>query len=65
MVKWIIKNINITHRTFLTSRKIVIGSFRAHDLKKMYYIPDREKVYGKYFLEKFSRENKVESDPIR
>lgn len=40
MVKWIIENINITNRTFLTSRKTVIGSFTAKDLKKMYHIPD-------------------------
>ena len=65
MVKWIIDNINIADMTFLTSRKIVIGSFTAQDLKKMYHIPDPQKVYGKFFLEQFASGNEVESDPIK
>lgn len=65
MVKWIIENINIIDRTFLTSRKIVIGSSIPQDLKKMYHIPNPHKVYGKSFLEQFASDNKVEPNPIR
>lgn len=47
MVKWIIENINIANRTFLTSIKIVIESFIAQDLKKMYYIPNPKRCMTK------------------
>lgn len=65
MVKYVIDNINIVDRTFLTSRKIVIMSFTAKGLKKMYHIPDPQKVYDKAFLEHFTSENEVASNPIK
>ena len=50
MVRWIIDNLNIEDRTFLTSKGTMIGSFKAKDLKLMYHIPNPKKVYDKQFL---------------
>ena len=47
MVRWIIDNLNIRDMTFLTSIGMMIGSFKAEDLKLVYHIPDSEKVYDK------------------
>lgn len=65
MVKWIIENINIFDWAFQNSRQMVIRSFTAKDLKRMYHIPDPQKVYYKAFLEHFTTENEESSDLIR
>ena len=47
IVKWIIDNLDIEDRNFLTSRGKMIGSFKAKYLKIMYHIPDPKKVCDK------------------
>ena len=53
MVRWIIDNLSIGDRTFLTSRGTMIVSFKAKDLKQMYHLPDPHKIYDKEILAKF------------
>lgn len=65
MVKWVIESIKITDRTLFIADGIMFGSFKPEDLKKMYHLPERQKYYNKSFLEAFSKENQIESDPIR
>ena len=65
MVRWIIDNINIRDRNFLTSRGTVIGSFKAEDLKQMYHLLDPDKIYDNEFIAKFTKENELKSAPIK
>lgn len=55
MVRFVIDNLNIGDRTFLTSRGTIIGSFKAEDLKVMYHLLDPEKVYDKEFIAHFTK----------
>lgn len=50
--------------TFLTSRKRIVGFFKATDLKRMYHLPDPQNIYDKQFLKKIAEKNKLESQPI-
>ena len=61
MVKWIIKNVDISDRTFKNSRQEVMGSFSAYNLHRMYHLPEPKKVYDRAFIEQFSKGNE---DPI-
>ena len=65
IVKWAIEEIPITDRTFCTKDGWIFGSFQPESLRQMYHLPKPEKKYNKEYLEKFSRENEIESAPIR
>ena len=65
VVRWAIEEIPILDRTLSARDGRVFGSFRVEDLRQMYHLPKPEKIYNKAFLEKFSSENEVESEPIR
>lgn len=51
MVKWVIENVNIEDREFVTSRKMVIDTFKPEDIKRMYHLPQPHKVYDKAFVD--------------
>lgn len=40
-------------------------TFRVEDIKEMYHLLNPQKHYNKAFLEAFTKENDIESDPIR
>jgi len=65
VVRWEIEEIPITNRTFCTIDGRIFGSFQPDNLRQMYHLPIPEKKYNKAFLEKFSKENEIESEPIR
>lgn len=65
MVKRVIEGINITEKTLFTASRRMFGSFKTKDVKKMYHFPEPQKYYNKSFLEAFSKENEIESDPIK
>lgn len=65
LVKWVIERINITDKTFFTSDGRMFGSFRAEDIKSMYHFPELEKLYNEEFLDSFTKENAIKSEPIR
>jgi len=64
IVKWAIEEIPITDRTFYTVDGRIFGSFQPESLRQMYHLPRPEKKYNKEYLEKFARENEIESGPI-
>jgi len=64
VVRWAIEEIPITNRTFCTIDGRIFGSFQPDNLRQMYHLPISEKKYNKAFLEKFSKENEIESEPI-
>lgn len=57
MVKWVIDNVNISDRTLHK----IMGSFTPDNLPQMYHLQEPQKLYEKYFLEHFAKENE---DPI-
>jgi len=57
MVRWVIENLIIEDRKFNNSIMELIGSFRAEDLKKMYYIPEPQDIYDNIFMENFVKKN--------
>jgi len=65
MIKRMIDNVNIKDKTFLTSRKMIVGSFEDAYLKRMYRFLDPQKIYDKQFLKRFAEKKKIESEPIR
>lgn len=65
MVIWVIGSINITDRAFYITYGRMFGTFKVEDIKKMYQLLDPQKHYNKAFLEAFTKENDVESDPIK
>ena len=65
VVRWAIEEIPITNRTFCTIDKRIFSSFQPESLRQMYHLPTPEKKYNKEYLEKFARENEIESEPIR
>lgn len=65
IVKWAIEEIPIMDRTFCTADGRFFGSFQPKSLRQMYHLPKPEKKYNKEYLEKFARENEIESPPIR
>jgi len=65
VVKWAIEEIPIADRTFCTVDGRIFGSFQPESLRQMYHLPKPEKKYNKEYLEKFARENEIESEPIR
>jgi len=65
MVKWIIENVNIEDKEFVTSRKVVISSFKPKDIKRVYHLPPPHKVYDKALVEKFATENEEPSKVIK
>lgn len=64
VVRWVVKEIPISNRTFCIVDGRVFGSFQPDDLRKMYHLPKPEKKYNKYFLKKFAEENETEPTPI-
>ena len=40
VVRWVIDNITITNKTFVSVVGTSFGSFRAEDIKAMYHLPD-------------------------
>ncbi len=65
MVKWVIEIINIMDRMLFTPNGRMFGSFKPEDLKKMYHLAEPQEYYNKSFLEAFSKENQIKSDPIK
>ena len=65
VVRWAIEEIPITNRTLCTIDGRIFGSFQPESLRQMYHLPTPEKTYNKEYLEKFARENEIESKPIR
>jgi len=65
IVKWAIEEIPITDKTFCTADRRISGSFQPESLRQMYHLPKPEKKYNKEYLEKFAKENEIESAPIR
>jgi len=65
MVKLIIENVNIKDREWVTSRQVVIGSFKPKDIRRMYHLPPPHKVYDKKFVEKFSSKNEEPSEALK
>lgn len=43
MIRWVIDNLDITDRLFLTPKKKIIGSFKVEYLRKIYHIPPPQK----------------------
>ena len=64
-VKWVIENVNIKDREFVTLRQVVINSFKPEDIRRVYHLPQPHKVYDKEFLEKFSAKNEEPSEVIK
>lgn len=64
-VRWVVDQLDIIYRMFITPRKIVIGSFKAKDLRKMCHLPPPQKRYDTQFIEKFMQENLNPADLIR
>lgn len=65
LVRWVIESINITDRAFFTADGRMFGLFREEDIKNMYHFAGPEKHYKKAFIKAFSKQNDVESDPIK
>ncbi len=65
MVKWIIENVNIENKEFVTSRQVVIDSFKRKDFRRMYHLRLPHKVYDKAFVEKFAIENEEPFEVIK
>lgn len=43
IVRWVVDQLDITDRMFITLKKIVIGSLKVEDLRKMYRLPQLQK----------------------
>lgn len=63
MIEGIINNMDTKDRKFLTSRKIIVASFKA--TKRMYHFPGPQKIYDNLFIKIFVEKNKLDSNPIR
>jgi len=65
MVKWIVENVTIEDKEFVTSRQVVIDSFKLKDIRRMYHLTEPHMVYDKAFVEKFSAENEEPFEVIK
>ena len=65
VVRWVIDNITITNRTFVSTVGTSFGSFRAEDIKAMYHLSNTQKVYNEDFIAYFTASNEVQSYPIK
>lgn len=63
VVRWAIEEIPIIDKTFNTADGRTFGSFQSESLRQMYHFPKPEKKYNKEYLEKFAKENEIESAP--
>lgn len=65
MVRWVIDNLRIVQRKFLTMKNTVIGTFTGNYLSVMYHLPEPKCKYNKQFVEKFMKEHNHALEPIR
>ena len=50
VVRWVVKKIRTSDRTFSTADRRIFRSFKLEDLRKMYHLPPPKKHYNKAFL---------------
>ena len=57
VIRWVIDNVTIQNRTFVSASGSVSGSFRAEDIKAMYHLPNPQNIYNKEFLKEYAEEH--------
>ena len=57
VIIWVIDNVTIQNKTFVSTSRSVFGSFRAENIKEMYHLPNPQKIYNKDFLKEYAAEH--------
>ena len=65
MFQWVIENLIIAERNFMTQKHIVIISFNESDFSAMYHFPLPQCKYNKQFVDKFMSNIDHASESIR
>ena len=65
VIRWVIYNVTIHNKTFVSAARRTFGSFKEEDIKAMYHLPDPQKIYNKAFIKDFAANNENQSEPIR
>ena len=64
VIRWVIDNVNIQNKTFVSASGSVFGSFRAEDIKAMYHLPNLQNIYNIEFLKEYAEENPNQAEPM-
>ena len=53
LLRWLLDNVDIRDRKFVTRSRTIIGSLRPLDLKNMYKLPEPQKRYDAQCVQEF------------
>ena len=65
VIRWVIDNVTIQNKTFVSTSRSTFRSFRVEDIKAMCHLPKPQNIYNKDFLKEYAAEHPNQAEPIK